>query len=353
MSAIILYPRDWLLVGPRPEIIVKCPHNRSEFYIEVMLIENDGKQTRVDIATTVCGRSASGTIRCLSIANDLAPGRYVFGIFDIRHNFRLAEIGLFVNSDNLVSLVDSLDVIETLYWQCFQLRFIGNGPGKSGTTWSYRLLGSLPGCRTVNMGERGLHGLDPAELARVAFSESYHGHLGFGLDIIEKINKLDFVMIHSCRDLRDQIVSEYFHLFRMQMGDYRPDIAHRSSESLLSFESIHSWSTSLYRAYDALAWKDSLDCVVIRYEDLIDDTSSTLRAALSSYGLMLDVPLAQYIADMNDFAALTGRQKGDADPTSPLRNGEVGSWRQHLSCDTANRIYDRYQRYFEAFGYQS
>ncbi|MDE3750332.1 sulfotransferase domain-containing protein [Methylobacterium radiotolerans] len=352
LSVSVIYPYDWQVLGRRPEFVIMRRHLGQNLSFQIEALDGKGARNIINPEREKPAYSETGFTEVVSLAEDLNPGKYVFCVFDKRLNALLSQIGFIVGEVKLPSLRSSLNCIENLFLQCSRLRFAGNGPGKSGTTWIYRMLGNLPGCKTVDMAAANLSGIDAQELTNIGYAESFHGHLTYNLRVITELRRLNFVTLYACRDLRDQVVSEYFHKFAMMRGSHRPDLGSLLPQDMLTFDAIHQWSTSVYLAYDAIAWKRSGDCAVVRYEDLTNDAPGELRRALQKFGLILNEPLAEYITAKNSFRVMTsGRDRGEADPNSPLRNGLVGDWRNYLSAETADKLVSHYEYYYEEFGY--
>ena len=347
----IIYPTDWGIIGKSPEIVISEVRNYRKITPLLSKVV-DGKFIPIDDIEFVEHRSSNGSVRLYQLPNLSEDGAYIVGFTENRFGYVIKQTGFSLNTTtNQVSLIPALDIIDTLALQAQSMRIIGNGIGKSGTTWLYRLLGSLPGMTAIDMDAAGLQGIDHNDLAKVPFGNVYHGHLPFGLEVVKALEENDFHNVHIYRDLRDVVVSEYFHKFHMEPANHHTDLTRMTKSELLKFENIMKWSSTLCMANQALSWNESSDCVMVKYEDLLQNTETELEAIFKKLGLSTHSALTQYIINRNDFIAVTGRKKGDANHKSPLRNAVVGNWREHLDSDTAKKITQCYQHYFNTFGY--
>jgi hypothetical protein len=345
----ILYPNDWGRLGTNPQIVALDPLSSRSLDVRLLRIVDDRHVPQAVEGHMIA--SASGMTRIFEWVG-LEPGRYIAHVREKRFGYLAAEVGFFVEPQSeLPSLLPALEVIEQLALRLSNLRMIGNGIGKSGTTWLYRLLGSLPSMNCLDMTAAAMNGIDHNELERVQLGQVYHGHLRYGLEVVKTLCRLNFCNVHIYRDIRDVVVSEYFHKFKMQPDQHRPDLRCFSKNELLTFESIMQWSSSLYAVDDALSWAGSKDCVMVRFEELLENGEKELGSILHALNLPSHPALTKYIVRRNDFTAVSGRARGEVDPMSPLRNAVPGNWQEHLDPDTAAQIEERFSRYFEAFNY--
>jgi hypothetical protein len=89
------------------------------------------------------------------------------------------------------------------------------------------------------------------------------------------------------------------------------------------------WRESIEGARRARAlWKDQF--IEFRYEALLADPMS-VRAAFVLLGVDADEATVRRCVDANSFEARTGRRPGDADPTSAIRKGIAGDWKNYFT----------------------
>jgi sulfotransferase family protein len=347
-----VYPKNWGTVGTNPEFAIHVPQPSRTYRLEISQIVNES-HIRVEVEQPEWLSSRHGFIRLVRLSG-LQNGNYIINLFETRFN-RLALQSGFVVDDRitLTSLASSLDIIELLYGHCPKARYLANGIGKSGTTWLSQLLGSLPGCHPVDMSAAGLSGINHRELATVPLGGVYHGHLPYGFEVVEALDTLGYHNVHVCRDLRDVVVSEYFHKFVMAADQFsRAETVNFSKDELLTAKMIYSWSSSIYQARNVLDWKADDDCSFVRYEDLLSCPVTEFEKICLKLRLPIDAALATYIVETNEFSFVTrGRKPGVADPSSPLRNGLAGDWRNHLSEETSRWFVARHLTYYQALHY--
>ena len=349
----LIYPKDWARVGHSPEFVIHTPRPAQKYHMEIVQII-DGNHVKIDMQQPEWFSSRHGFVKLIKAPRRLQNGNYVINLFETRFYRVILQSGFIVDdSIGLTSLASSLDTIETLYANGTKVRYLANGVGKSGTTWLSRLLGSLPGCHAVDMSSAGLTGIDHRELVQVPLGGVYHGHLPYGFEVAEVLNTLNYHNVHICRDLRDVVVSEYFHKFAMDAGQFvRSDTLSLPKSDLLSADMIYSWSSSIYQAKSVLEWQMSGDCVLVRYEDLLAHPVDEFEKICRALHLPVDTALTTYIVDINAFCFITqGRNPGATDPQSPLRNGLAGDWHNHLSDETAQWLVERHLSYYQTLNY--
>jgi hypothetical protein len=81
---------------------------------------------------------------------------------------------------------------------------------------------------------------------------------------------------------------------------------------------------------------------LLKYEDLLRDTESTLRSLLSDFFEQeIDEQRLAYVVHKFSFENQTKRKKGDEDSSSFLRKGVAGDWKNYFNED-AKKIFKTY-----------
>jgi len=348
----LIYPRDWEEVCICPEVILYEPRPYRSLRVDLFRV-SDGVFTLVSQRNSLDLKSSKGFVRSLELRDIREPGLYAIVIFENRLEKPVGQIGLsVVENVEKIPLTPCLDTIETLYFIVKRSRFIANGIGKSGTTWLTRLLGTLPGGSVLDMAAAGLQGISQKEVEKIDFGQVYHGHLRYALELIEQIESFDVHNVHIYRDLRDVVVSEYFHKFQLEEGQHQTHLMSHSKDSLLNMDSIYKWSSTIYAASSVIDWMRSGDCTMLRYEDMLTYPEREFARIMDELGLPHHPNLTKHIIAVNSFERATkGRKRGSADPKSPFRNGTSGNWREHLSPETAAELVARHEEYFRVLKY--
>lgn len=227
------------------------------------------------------------------------------------------------------------------YDYCENLLFISGLP-KSGTSWLESMLAEYPGFIKNMIPEaikfeqknKGSHFL---ELQKEWFEKldksltvlklhNYGSPNNAG--VLEDLN-IPYVVIF--RDLRDVAVSHYFYVrntwHHPEYEDYKDlsieeGLKHFANTLLPDFkEWINSWRKNV----------DSELSLVIRYEDLNDNTYDVFKKVVEHYSLPSDKETLEKIIKKNSFEKLTGgRNEGDENSSSFYRKGVSGDWKNYF-----------------------
>ncbi len=139
--------------------------------------------------------------------------------------------------------------------------------------------------------------------------------------------------IHVIRDGRDVCVSGWFHNQRKA----KPQFAQRfpSLDPYIAYTVEQHWVRYITAAR-AFGEQHPDRYLELRYEQLHEDATDSIRRALTFLGVEDDDDAVSACLDAGAFERLSGgRPRGEADTGSFFRKGVVGDWRQHFS--QANR----------------
>jgi hypothetical protein len=135
--------------------------------------------------------------------------------------------------------------------------------------------------------------------------------------------------IHIVRDGRDCATSAWFHNERLGADEQAREFA--SIEAFIEPLAEH-WSTAVA---ESLAWCEAQParCMVVRYEDLVDQPTEALRRLFGFLGVATTDDVIAHCQQMGAFETLSqGRKVGQEDRTSLFRRGLPGDWRNHFSA---------------------
>lgn len=212
-----------------------------------------------------------------------------------------------------------------------------NGSPKTGTTWMYTMICSLPGFFPV--------GNYNQEIDRYATAESgsvVHGHDGYSETLQSLLDKNDFRTILMIRDPRDQLVSRVFHVRRENSHSGSERYGKMALDDLITLciegeEGLPGMDTLMNLT---LSWFDAAHTMPVRYEALLKDTKAHVVEVLRFIGFAERQlqPLAQATIQRNRFERLSkgrrfwknGRRPGQENRTSHFRKGISGDWKNHL-----------------------
>jgi hypothetical protein len=117
---------------------------------------------------------------------------------------------------------------------------------------------------------------------------------------------------------------------------------------------IEARSRSPYR-FTWSRWVESWHghSVLVRYEDLLGNTSAELARTLDSLGAHVTNADVTRAVQKYEFQALTGRRPGQQDTGSVIRSGVAGAWRNTFSDDAKSIFAELAGDHLMLLGYES
>ena len=156
------------------------------------------------------------------------------------------------------------------------------------------------------------------------------------------------------RDLRDQIVSQVFSVAYSHASSRRIEF----NRSFLLALPRSQWIEfgMLLAEIEARAieswFEGSVENVlVVRYEELVAETESTLTRMFAFLGIEASTEDVQRIVEVNSFSKLTGRKPGEENVLSHLRKGCPGDWRNHFTRKQAELFEQTWPKLLSRTGY--
>ena len=215
-----------------------------------------------------------------------------------------------------------------------------NGSPKTGTTWMVKMLACLPGFRAVGNFQGDLE-----RYRHLAPGDVVHGHHIYTPALEAVLVSEGVRVVLMSRDPRDQTVSRYFHIRRDSHHRWhgRMNRMEKAEGLLACLEGREGLPGSLDMVHVTRSWEPALEAgwaILVRYEDLVQETHTELRRVLKFLGLEAPDRLVEAIVRRNAFARLTvgrrfwqrPRRPGEEDPRSHFRKGIVGDWRSHFEA---------------------
>lgn len=216
-------------------------------------------------------------------------------------------------------------------------KILVNGSPKTGTTWMYRMLASIPGYHFIgnfNGDIQRYHQTPPGSVI--------HGHDACTPDLIKILHENQIKVVLMLRDPRDQVVSRVFH-FRRSHNDRW----HNTFIELSDVEAIMACiegRPGLRSVNDLIgltqSWLDSeYEILCIKYEDLSLKPLKEFQRVIHYAGINIDHRLASAIVTRNRFERLTigkkiwkrGRKAGQENSNSHFRKGIIGDWKNYFN----------------------
>ena len=212
-----------------------------------------------------------------------------------------------------------------------------NGSPKTGTTWMYKMIGSLPGYEKIGNFDGDWPKYDTVQPGQVI-----HGHDWYTAELAEQYARNGIRLILMIRDPRDQLVSRMFHVKRSTSHSWNGRFAQMSIDEALTTcieggEGLPGMRTMIDLTQ---SWLNSdFPLLAIKYEELLAQPEHHFAQALRHIGLTQHVEsLAEVIVERNRFERLSmgkriwqnGRSPGQENKNSHFRKGISGDWKNYL-----------------------
>lgn len=210
------------------------------------------------------------------------------------------------------------------------------GYPKSGTTWVARMLADylqLP--------------LPERSVLPIGCAAVLHGH--------REVRSPKATGLYVLRDGRDALLSLYFHFARqIQLGDFPRMTGWQSRlfPGLVNKQHVRANLPAFMArqfkrpvASSGLTWAEHIQwffnsrhpgLVMVRYEQLLEDPHAVLGTSIERLtGQPVDTHRLGRVIEKFSFKNQTGREPGQEDRDSPLRNGRQGDWRNYFTREAA------------------
>jgi hypothetical protein len=161
-------------------------------------------------------------------------------------------------------------------------------------------------------------------------------------------------VVHFIRDPRDAFVSNYWS-WRKSHAVSNPEIARfRDLCADMSVEAGMLELVDLFPMGRQLGnWSDALwgGALPVRYEDMLADFDTSLRAIFSPAGLKLDDGTVTKVREKTAFEKVTGRPRGEERVSEHFRKGVAGDWENYFTEPLRKRFFDKWGPLGERLGY--
>ncbi len=205
---------------------------------------------------------------------------------------------------------------------------------KSGSTWVLRMLAETPGYLAWNPPNIKWHNHDlmlrtlAPPPAGYTVTKTHTPPTEANLAVVRS---LDRPYILTIRDLRDVCVSWSFYARNRASGPAYAHLAGATASRAMDYfieqmlPGYRDWSLGWWRR------RDPARGLLLRYEDLLADTTGGMSRAFAHLGLPADPDAVAAIVEKHSFQKATGRKPGQEDAGAFNRKGIAGDWRNHFS----------------------
>ena len=231
---------------------------------------------------------------------------------------------------------------------------------RSTTTRAVSIGAPAPGYRKIGNFQHNLQGYETVKPGDVIHG---HDHYTEPLKDALKLHEVGFIL--TMRDPRDQVVSRLFHIRRTPNHAWQTQLQNMSNDEGL-MACINGLDPKTFPGVIAhsnitKSWLTNYpEGVVVRYEDLLADTEQSMASIFSR--LEIDVPetVLKLIVHRKNFQRMTagrkfwqqGRKPGTEAPTSHLRKGITGDWKNHFKPEHVQRFKELAGNFLIEWGYE-
>ncbi len=232
--------------------------------------------------------------------------------------------------------------------------FISSLP-KSGSTWTAKMFKSLAGFdqfaplkwnTSIQKEWSNIHwdiyeGLFQEFKNNLAVIRGHTWGHDYNVEILRSNGLKSFLVV---RDPRDTIISEYWHSRNYPLQWNREIVENRTLSEYIAyvFQSGDFEKQTLNWIRDWLKYIETESVYILKYEDLLSDTFSTMKNAFEFLNFKVNDNEIESIIKLNSFEKLTGRKRGVEDSSKFIRKGISGEWKEVFS--------DEQKIYFHSIG---
>lgn len=213
------------------------------------------------------------------------------------------------------------------------------------------MLCALP--RYQEYSRKTANGLKPAQLLELECGQVFHGHMTMSAELMKNIRELEIAAVYVYRDLRDAIVSDYFHKSKLNPDRATDFFRANDKNTLFMAENLEKWCGPARRYQDVRKWLAEPAIPKVTYEALKANPLDEMGRVLREMGFDASEEIVAYIVAVGSFENMSGgRSVGEEDAASGRRKGIVGDWRNHFTEDHIRSFKERYGHLLIEYGYE-
>ncbi|MES1180139.1 MAG: sulfotransferase domain-containing protein [Hyphomicrobium sp.] len=235
-----------------------------------------------------------------------------------------------------------------------QPRYLVISLGKSGSNWLNNILAALPGIDKFDMGAHKITALVLSELELLTRGSSMYTHVQYSPEFMRDIERLNIRAFYIYRDIRDSVVSEYFHKAYLDpiLKEKWPVLKSVDDKTAFDFSNIMEWSTTSPYYDDTLLWMKESRIPKVKFEKLVTDPEESVRALLAFHNMSYTDQEIQAAISAASFKAMSGgREPGEEDRRNHYRKGIVGDWMNYFSFEQHTDLWNHAGAMLTELGY--
>ena len=234
--------------------------------------------------------------------------------------------------------------------------------GRSGTHWLKNMVSAALDRPPIEGGTWELDTL-AAIMKGSGRRRLMYEHFQFDLhgEILDPAKNPDLRMVLLHRHPLDQFISATWHRIKItgELTEFDPETHPNEIARRLLLGEYDEKLGYCYRdahldthKRGALDWIDSGRCLVVKFEDLVENTEAELARCLDHLEVRYDPASLAGIVEKNRFEKLSGgRKPGEMDGTHHYRRGAPGEWRSVFRPEDLPILQERYGEAFARQGY--